>query len=214
MIDILIGVDQAELHYSLQDVRGKPCEPIARLTPQGWTCVGGPKMSNGHAANFNAAFFVSSADRELNTTLQKFWEIESSGTEIKKPSYIFEEENAVQQVKESLTFDNGRYEVSIPWKPDRQNLPGNYEMALKRLENTEKRLVKNKEVRDGYIAKGYVSEVDSNSTSELNTWIHLDWTWTVGEGSENPTAKVTLRVNSKRWNAFFDILATFGQKNV
>ena len=66
----------------------------------------------------------------------------------------------------------------MPWKPDRQNLPGNYEMALKRLENTEKRLVKDKEVRDGYvntikdyIAKGYVSEVDSNSTTEFNTWI-------------------------------------------
>ena len=72
MIDILIGVDQAELHYSLQDACGKPGEPIARLTPLGWTCVGGPKMSNGHAANFNAAFFVSSADRELNITLQKF----------------------------------------------------------------------------------------------------------------------------------------------
>ena len=36
-------------------------------------------MSDGHAANFTAAFFVSSADRELNMTLQKFWERESSG---------------------------------------------------------------------------------------------------------------------------------------
>ena len=106
-------------------------------------------------------------------TLQNFWEIESSGMEIKRPSYTFEEENTVQQIKELLTFDNGRYEVSMPWKPDRQNLPENYEMALKRLENTEKRLVNNKEVRDGYgntikdyITKGYVSEVDSNSSTE------------------------------------------------
>ena len=32
--------------------------------------------------------------------------------------------------------------VSIPWKSDTRALPDNYEMALRRLENTEKRLEK------------------------------------------------------------------------
>ncbi|XP_053395846.1 uncharacterized protein LOC128555994 [Mercenaria mercenaria] len=39
-IDLLIGVDYSDLHYSLHEVRGEPGEPIARLTPLGWTCVG------------------------------------------------------------------------------------------------------------------------------------------------------------------------------
>jgi len=37
MLDLLIGVDHAELHYPFKDVRGQPGEPVARLTPLGWT---------------------------------------------------------------------------------------------------------------------------------------------------------------------------------
>ena len=40
IVDILIGLDCADLHYSYRDIRGKPGQPIARLTPLGWTCVG------------------------------------------------------------------------------------------------------------------------------------------------------------------------------
>ena len=46
-VDILIGKDLADLHYSIQDIRGKPGEPVARLTPLGWTCIGG----TAYAAN-------------------------------------------------------------------------------------------------------------------------------------------------------------------
>ncbi len=38
IMDLLIGVDYAELHYSFKDVRGQPGEPVARLTPLEWTC--------------------------------------------------------------------------------------------------------------------------------------------------------------------------------
>lgn len=43
IVDLLIGADQADLLYSLEDVRGKPGEPIARLTPLGLTCIGNPE---------------------------------------------------------------------------------------------------------------------------------------------------------------------------
>ena len=43
IVDLLIGVDHSDLLYSLEDVRGQPGEPIARLTPLGWTCIGNPK---------------------------------------------------------------------------------------------------------------------------------------------------------------------------
>ena len=39
-ISMLIGADMSDLLYSLQDVRGEPGQPIARLTPLGWTCIG------------------------------------------------------------------------------------------------------------------------------------------------------------------------------
>ena len=40
IVDLPIGLDCADLHYSFKDIRGKPGQPIARLTPLGWTCVG------------------------------------------------------------------------------------------------------------------------------------------------------------------------------
>lgn len=41
---IVIGADQADLLYSLEDVRRKPGEPTARSTPLGWTCIVNPEV--------------------------------------------------------------------------------------------------------------------------------------------------------------------------
>ena len=38
-VDVLIGVDHHDLHFSYCDIRGRRGEPSARLTPLGWTCV-------------------------------------------------------------------------------------------------------------------------------------------------------------------------------
>ena len=41
-VDILIGLDCLDLHCALGEIRGQPGEPVARLTPLGWTCIGNP----------------------------------------------------------------------------------------------------------------------------------------------------------------------------
>ena len=46
-VDMLIGIDHADLHFSLKEVRGKKGEPIARLTPLGWTCIGNSEDEAG-----------------------------------------------------------------------------------------------------------------------------------------------------------------------
>ena len=40
IVDMLIGIDYADLHHSFKDVKGRLGEPMARLTPLGWTCIG------------------------------------------------------------------------------------------------------------------------------------------------------------------------------
>ena len=61
IVDLLIGLDSADLHYSFKDVRGEPGQPIARLTPLGWTCVGDLGQIDQHNAttNFVRTYFVS-----------------------------------------------------------------------------------------------------------------------------------------------------------
>ena len=44
-IDMLIGLDHPDLHFSMCDIRGKRENPSARNTPLGWTCVCGPRLS-------------------------------------------------------------------------------------------------------------------------------------------------------------------------
>lgn len=42
VVDLLVGVDNAELHYSHVDLNGKSGGPIARLRPLGWSYIGAP----------------------------------------------------------------------------------------------------------------------------------------------------------------------------
>ena len=172
VIDLLIGTDYSDLHYSLRDIKGQPGEPIARLTPLGWTCIGSPEDSHieGQETHFSTFF---SQDREqmneVNDTLRSFWEIEASGT-VSSPIMSKDDRSVLQKTEESLTYSHGRFSVAIPWKESAPKLHDNYQMAVKRLENTEKRLRKNPEVAEmyeqtieKYVEKGYVQKVTESS---------------------------------------------------
>ena len=75
IVDLLIGLDSADLHYSFKDVRGEPGQPIARLTSLGWTCVGdlGKIVQHNATTNFVRTSFVSEeAEMEdLNVMLHR-----------------------------------------------------------------------------------------------------------------------------------------------
>ena len=55
---ILIGIDYAELHCSLEEIRKDLGDPTAEATPLSWTCIG---SINLHV---------------ISTKLNKFWEID------------------------------------------------------------------------------------------------------------------------------------------
>ena len=81
------SVDNADLHHSFVDVRGKAGEPVARLGPLGWTCIG-PPDDRAETHTIRTLFTkdvgpVSVADGccDLDGTLKRFWEIENYGTE-------------------------------------------------------------------------------------------------------------------------------------
>lgn len=169
IVDLLIGLDCVDLHYSFKDIRGKPGQPIARLTPLGWTCVGA--LNDVHQVNpkthFVRTYFVSDkiTVEDVNSVLRQFWEIDSSGVE-SLPVLTIEEKMAMEEAERSIKFSNGQYQVSIPWKHNKLSLPDNYKMALQRLQNLEKRLVKIPEVAtayseiiEKYLEKGYVRKI-------------------------------------------------------
>ena len=56
LVDMLLGLDCADLLYAIQEVRGKPGEPIARLTPLGWTRLGNTGSPSQEVCHTNFAY--------------------------------------------------------------------------------------------------------------------------------------------------------------
>ena len=130
-VDLLIGLDYVELHRSLGEIQGERGEPVARLTPLGWTCV-------GPVESYETSFFTFHSDQMQNVdqTLQKFWEIENDGIQ-KGSDMSTNDQRILKGTEESIKFIDDHYEVALPWKPNENGLPNIYEMAKKRLESTE-----------------------------------------------------------------------------
>ena len=184
--DLLIGVDNPELHASLVDFQGPSGGPVARLGPLGWTCIG-PPMNNVECptrSHCSSTLFTKSRCQEiesseccsLDRTLRNFWEIETTGTE--KPRVLTEDEKtALQLVESSLKVVDERYQISVPWKNGRPKLPNNRHMAASRLASTEKNLLRKPGVADeyqktidAYLEKGYLRKVDPEKEETTLAW--------------------------------------------
>ena len=118
-MDLLIGIDYLDLHCSYTEARGQVGEPIAIRTPLGWTCIGcpeGKKIPDAHT-NFSMTplFTTSRCDfDEINSTMKKFWDIDSAGTFTQTTVVDTDEKAALQKAENSFRFIGGRYEVGVP----------------------------------------------------------------------------------------------------
>ena len=175
-VDLLIGIDYPELHMSLHEISGRQGEPVARLTPLGWTCVG-PTATETNISMYTFFQRDSCEIKELNKTLKEFWEIEHETVSSNRPEISVEEQQVLRKTEKTVTCKESRYEIGIPWKDSEPKLPENYDMALKRLENTEKRLNRNPELAKSYhetiqkyMDKGYVEKVSDNCGEIPGQW--------------------------------------------
>ena len=95
------------------DVRAKEGNPVARLWPLGWTCIGSPERKHWTEAGAHISRTLSTRDPNINVsdacsdvdrTLKRFWEIESCCIE-RYGTVIFtkEESNALKKLKEWIS---------------------------------------------------------------------------------------------------------------
>ena len=113
-MDILIGADHCDLLLSQDEVVGASGEPIVRLTPLGWTCIGHiPGMNHQRHAHYT--YFENNV--ELCTLVRKFCDIEEPNSPV--DMVINPDNKAAQHIADkSLTYEDGRYSVGIPWKSE------------------------------------------------------------------------------------------------
>ena len=107
--------------------------PVAGFTTQGDTV----SLQTTHALHIGS----SDSSEHLDQSLRAFWELEPLGITPAEP-LVYDEFTS------SVRFDNGHYEVSLPWKPNQNTrLPSNFRLAKQRLEGLLQRLHHNPEVR-------------------------------------------------------------------
>lgn len=165
-IDVLIGLDFYYSFVTRDIVRGGSREPVAVRTTLGWVFCG---PTGGHGQECTVSMNVQiSVEEQLNETLQKFWDLESIGVRLAESSIstTHAEEVVLKKFKETLTYNDGRYEVSLPWKEDCISLKANYRQAESRLYNLEKKLLHEpvkaasyREAINKYVENGVAEEV-------------------------------------------------------
>ena len=174
-VDLLLGSKCPALMASLQELVGEPQEPVARLTPLGWTVTGptAPTASGDpprQAVPLQASFFVDNedqskatqllmredrvtvrqvpSDRQLAQLVQRMLEVEDPGElEVLSPK----EEYIIKKLRESLHIKDGKYAASCTWKPGTERPPLNLAMAKGRLNNLEKsKAFRNPDIKAAY----------------------------------------------------------------
>ncbi|XP_068750817.1 uncharacterized protein [Montipora capricornis] len=132
---------------------------------------------NAHLA---AQFNVQTLPTEQKPQLDDFRKLETLG--ISEPVSVNDDDQALQKFNDTVRFEDGRYQVTWPWKKESPSLPTNYQLALGRLRCLTNRLAKNPEHLTKYDAviqdqlhKGIVEIVpDEESVNTLKHYIPHD----------------------------------------
>ena len=174
-VDILIGLNAAQLHTSLEERHGKPGDPLARLTPLGWVCYGATDNSydQPEMTCVGASLVGSTQDLRLDELVNSFWELEKVG--MGETYSTPDEQRAEQLVTESIQHDGSRFEMGIPWSATSgiPSLESNAKQAEQRLQSLERSLAKRPAVYEAYrnvlstyMTKHYIEEVEPTTAAE------------------------------------------------
>jgi len=116
---------------------------------------------------------LTSIDPSLSTkpSLDYFWNLESLGiTDLPSQN----DECTFENFSKTITFVDGRYMVSWPWRESNPDLPQNYQLAVGRLKSTFMKLVKTPELFKQYdeiiqdqLERGVKEKVTSSSPEGL-----------------------------------------------
>lgn len=199
VVDLLVGADHPELMLALEERFGEVGDPVARLTPLGWTCVGAldDEMSTSFHGLHSSTYFTLS-DRQVDESLRSLWNMDILSSDALEMQLNPEECKAMKMAVSSRIHHGDRYEIGIPWIDGRPNLPDNYFEAERRLKSLEKSLFKKPQLYDRYkegmqqsIDKGYISLVASRRDDIPSGW-YLPHFPVVREDKETTKVRIVL----------------------
>ena len=175
---LLIGQDNPSALTPLDIRKGNPQEPFAVRTVLGWTLNGPLVESDQSLAACNFIRSETEADVALSQQVERFWKLDvlptSSETQTR---WSQDNKKAVGIWENSASLVNGHYQLDIPFKNSRPELPNNRNLANMRLSRLRKRLASNPELLSSYRAemdallkKGSAERVTLDMTPSVCEW--------------------------------------------
>ncbi|GFV49115.1 integrase catalytic domain-containing protein [Trichonephila clavipes] len=160
-IEVLLGADVAgKLITGRRELK---TGLVALETKLGWTLMGKvPRYTDKKDTSMNIVTMLSQEDIPVSS----LWDLEMLGIRDTIEQNSREEKAVMSHFLETVRQkEDGRYEVHMPWKVDRAFLTDNYELCLKRLESTTRKLEKigfrekYHEVFREWLAEGVIEEI-------------------------------------------------------
>ena len=163
-VTVLLGANVLEAILQHDVRRGHPGQPVAILTAFGWTLAGSVKSvvkpERLHVMHIHR---VLNADESLNKRVEDWWRTESFSTKYEDVTpRSREDKRAIETLERTVKHVSGRYEVGMLWREQEVEFPDNRLMAVKRLESTERKLNRDKDLAkkycaiiEDYVDKGY-----------------------------------------------------------
>ena len=140
-VDLLVGIDHAQMHTEQTRQTG---QLVARETPLGWVVFGGQSRETQVHARVHHVRFAAPVE------MSDFWKTEAMGVEVKRcvceaDKLTQTEREEAEIISKSCEKVGKQWKVSYPCKKNPMLLPDNKPLAMKRLERTERRLMRDPE---------------------------------------------------------------------
>ncbi|XP_078487767.1 uncharacterized protein LOC144745766 [Ciona intestinalis] len=88
-----------------------------------------------------------------------------------------EDKYALKMLNESEKFEDGHYQLSLPWRVESPSLPNNRQQAVQRLSYLQLRLRNDSNVREkyaqtmnGYVKSGYAQQITEEEDDAKGSW--------------------------------------------
>ena len=202
-VRLLIGSDTPEAFWVQEERRGDKKEPYAVRSPLGWTLLGPVSRFKGRRT-----FAVNHvrADEELHDQVRRFWKLDFGlDDKDERLGESVEDRKARAAMEDSVTLEDGHYQMCLPWRQYPPSLPNNRHLAERRLQSLKRRLEKDEVLHEGYkctiqeyIRKGHAKEVDNGIKQDAQT----------GSVWYLPHHPVTHPMKPKKVRVVFDCAAT------
>ncbi|GFQ88840.1 uncharacterized protein TNCT_79171 [Trichonephila clavata] len=144
---------------------------VAVETSLGWSLQG----KCDEQCDCTSVHLIHSEEESISAELRRFWEIKSLGIRDNDSVSLGNgDEEILSEFDKSVCFVDGRYRVSLPWKPGmREVLQNNKTVARKRFEGLVRRFkcdhelfCEYKDVIDNYVREGIVERTSCDSLSD------------------------------------------------